>query len=305
MILIGSRALKHYGLSRKCVDWDFIGSINELNGLKFLSSHTLEKSYSTILRIGDEIIEFTIAKPEDKLIKIDKENVSFNKVFGWTYDIPTIESLLSIKEATADFLNREKHFEDINWIYSKYPGLKKDEDLYHAKRSEIGERVALSTNNKYQFFHKYHDVEKIEHDKLHDLVAGLLFYDAYPTYKLFVVGDTEVSEKAWNNLSEDTKIRRFAEETLVLTLERWYIPKLLKHGVHNPKIKQNFVHMSSVLCEHVLRGLKDEDPFMSQWGRDHRERVVKAVNAYAGMLVSKRFPKWFYDELYQMRFKNA
>lgn len=302
MILIGSRALAHHGLLRKCVDWDFIGSYNELNGLKFLSSHTVEKPYSTILRIGDEIIEFSIAAPEDKLIKIDKENVAFKKVFGWTYDVPTIESLLAIKAATAQFLNREKHFEDINWIYKSFPLIKTDLDLYNAKRAEIDERVKLSANNKYQFFHKYHHVEKIEHDKLHDMISEMLF-TGYPTYKLFVSGDTEVSFKAWSNLSHALKLSRFIEETLVLTLERWYIPKLMKHGVHNPKIKANFVHMSSVLCEHVLRGLKDEDEFMSQWGRDNREQVMLAVKKYAEKLISLPFPQWFTDELYRMRFK--
>lgn len=301
MILIGSRALAQYGLSRKCVDWDFIGTESELASLKKQAQHYISKEYSTILKIDNHIVEFSLYKEVDDLIKI---NCRVSK-FDLSISIPTIPSLLAIKEATADFLNREKHFEDINWIYEKFPDIRRDEDLYHAKRTEIANRIAEATENKYQFFHKYHDVEKIEHDKLHDMIAELLF-EGYPTYKLFVEGDVEVSEEAWNRLPEVMKLRRFIEETLVLTFERWYIPKLLKKGIYNPHTKKKFVMMSGVLAEHVLRGLKDEDPFMSQWGRDNRDKVLLGVKAAASSLVTtKELPKWFYETLMRMRFNEG
>lgn len=301
MILIGSRALAHHGLKRKCIDWDFIGTEAELSDLKFASNHYIDKEYSTILKIGNEIVEFTLFKLPDAEIRLQR---GFCQDFqSISYFLPTIEDLLSIKEATADFLNREKHFEDINWIYETFPNIKRSEELYLLKHAEIKARVEKSKENKHQFFHKYHDVEKIEHDKLHDMIAELMF-EGYPTYKLFVGGDVEVDEVAWNKLPEMMKLRRFIEETLVLTFERWYIPKLLKKGVYNPHTKKKFVMMSGVLAEHVLRGLKDEDPFMSQWGRDNREQVLLAVKAAASGLVYKELPSWFYETLIRMRFNG-
>lgn len=301
MILIGSRALAHYGLKRKCIDWDFIGSEKELEELKFVSDFFITKEHSTIFKIGPEIIEFTLSKEIDSGIVVQGPKKYFSHFLF--YQVPTIQSLLAIKEATADFLNREKHFEDINWIYKTFPDIKGDEDLYRAKHLEIKTRIKTAKARKFEFFHKYHNIETIEHDKLHDMVSSILDFGV-PTYHLFVTEDTKISEEHWNKLPEILKLRRFIEETLVLTLERWYIPQLLKNGVHNPHTKKRFVHMAGVLAEHTIRGLRDENPCMRNWAKDNQERIKLSVNNFADILIKTPFPKWFNETLLRIRLND-
>lgn len=299
MILIGSRALAHYGLKRKCIDWDFLGSQIELDKFKSMASNIVETKHSTVLKIGDDIVEFSIATHFDKTLMMTYGNQTYC-FRGMYYEIPDIEGLLAIKQATANHLNREKHFEDINWIHSEFPDIVMDQPLYDHKDWEIETRVKEAKANKHEFFHKYHDVEKLEHDKLHDMIAEM-FFDGYPAYKWFVTTDTTPSKEAWVKMSETMKLRRFIEETIVLTLERWYIPKLLKRGVYNPYTKKAFPKMIQTLGEHVIRGLRDEAPFLSEWGKANKELVLNALKPYGKKLVSQDFQKWFYDELLEKR----
>jgi hypothetical protein len=197
MIIIGSTALKHFGLNRQ-----------------------EPKDLDIFISIGDKIPEekcdyHIISKDLYAMFKYVESN-------GLHYVIP--DHIYTLKCSHFAWNQHwEKTLQDILWLNHK--GCKIVPELY-TKLKQFWETVHGSKDflcldkTKKDFFTdgvKY----KYDHDWLHELVA----YPNPPVYTkcLRPGADVMISKKSFDKLTNDDKIRMFREEITVIAIERWLV----------------------------------------------------------------------------------
>jgi len=221
-----------------------------------------------------------------------------------------------MKCATAECIHEWKHKYDRELIEKTVTSLARNTKLYRDRLKETQERVANSDKNKYEFFHKNSLKETkiatipeyIAHDRLHELVADLVGI-TLPTYIRITSGDVAVAQELFNKLSHEQKIDLMMEESLVLALERWFIPQMVERGINHrlvPMFYNNNEAMPTyLLLKHVnLKGLIGEADYIVQFGRNHFNEIEKRwVEAKKKIKDNGGFPQWFYDEIFVLREK--
>ena len=168
-------------------------------------------------------------------------------------------------------INFDKHMKDVIFLKSKGCKLIPDfyEILYKAWEEKHGSKshIKLSVPND-KFFNK-NVTRKMDHDKLHELVA---FYDR-PLHEQIRkdLNNPLPSKSKWDNLSYDDKIKCSLEEIYVIYLERFSnypinhgIVKALKHlitsmtkGYFNLFLIENFEELRTYPKDH-LKGILNE-----------------------------------------------
>lgn len=272
MVLVGSRALSKYiDLNRKLGDFDiWVKSWNQIP--KFLKNIEPVKS-TDISRVflyeGDIFDLVKIKDPTD--IEIYDRSSETISLFSENLKCANLEDLFYMTEVSSLLFNRVKYKSDLAILKSKY-ALKLDSSFVDRRFKETSDRLKKSRSNKKEFFHKYDLPEDIEHDLLHEWVADHLNLKV-PTYKLFIEGDTTPKEEFFNNLPLENKLSRFVEETMVLSFERWLVPKLIELGAYNSKVLDVYFNLDNPACpprkllNHVcIKGLRDEPVFMKNFG---------------------------------------
>jgi hypothetical protein len=314
MILIGSRALNHYmDLNRPMHDWDFIMDEYELTTFDSLYKHykVKETNYSIIYDIQGNIVE--IRNPKN-LDPTDKELLELNQYCGEFYTetpflcravVPKIQFLYDIKKSTKLCIDEPKHSHDLNLI-EKHFDIHLETNFFKRRLAETKERTDKSNKVKYDFFHKYHIPEYVLHDRLHDMIADLLDMN-YPTYKRITVADTDISEELFNKLTHEQKISLMMEESLVLNLERWFIPQMVENGINYRLIDKfynnNEAMPTYLILKHVcVKGLKGEADYITKFSRLHFFEIEKEwIKAKEKIKSKKGFPTWFFNELFELR----
>jgi len=311
MILIGSRALNYYiPLNRVMHDWDLIMSQKSYESFDALFSKfkVKETDYSIIYDIKGEIFEVRNPKTLDDSDQILLNNKcdAISTPVGWI-NVPSLDVLYDIKVATASHIKEPKHSNDVKLMEEHYPYLKdRCSDFYIQRYNEIEERVKKSNKIKYDFFHKYHIPEYIYHDRLHDMIADLLDLNI-PTYKRITVADTDISEECFSKLTHAQKVSLMMEESLVLNLERWFIPQMIENGINYRLIDKfynnNEAMPTYLILKHVcLTGLKGEATWITEFSRANFFEIEKEWQSAKIKIKEKGgFPTWFYNELFDIR----
>lgn len=319
MILIGSQALNYYKkLDRKLHDWDLLGTPDEIDKFNKTWGKYLVKStdYSFIYDINGKIVEVrnpaTLDETDHILIKYSLGNPHMDTFFGRVY-IPSIQFLHDLKRATAEYIKEPKHYYDLTFIIQNWgPGtsgnLDLDSEFYRKRLQETKFRIEKSGKKLYDFFHKYHIPEYILHDRLHDMIADLLDLNI-PTYKRITVAETDIAEDLFNKLTHEQKVNLMMEESLVLNLERWFIPQMIENGI-NYKLIDHFYNNNEamptyLILKHVnLKGLKGEKEYIVNFGKNNFFEIEKAwIEAKEKIKAKGGFPSWFFQELFDLRDK--
>lgn len=315
MILIGSQALNYYvQLDRKLHDWDFVTTEQGLaNFNKDFGQYLVkETNYSLIYDVNGELVEIRNPKfldeTDKELLNVDLSawvNVKQTK-FGAVI-VPTLECLYDIKKSTALCINEPKHRYDLNLLEQKFPFLKKNETEFFKKRlEETRTRTKVANRNMYEFFHKYHIPEYIEHDRIHQMFADLLGLNM-PTYARLTVGPTEISEDLFNKLTHDQKVSLMAEESLVLAMERWFIPQMIENGINHRLIDHFYNNNEAMptykILKHVnITGLKGEAQYVVDFGRNYFFEIEQKWCHYKEVIKSQGgLPRWFLSEIFDLR----
>ena len=310
MILIGSRALNEYiPLNRVMHDWDFLMSQEELDKFnKQYSEFLVKKTNSSfIYDIKGSIVEIT--NPEnltysDKILLRAKYKSVVETPFG-SWFLPTVQVLYDLKKATAECIDEPKHKYDQQLIEVNYQ-VDKNSGFYNLRLEETKERIAKSNKVMYDFFHKYHIPEYVLHDRLHDMLADLLSL-SMPTYKRITVAETDVSEELFNKLTHEQKVSLMVEESLVLNLERWFVPQMVEKGINHRLIDMFYNNNEAMptykILKHVnLTGLKGEAKYITDFGKANFFEIEKEWQQAKNTIKSKGgFPSSFYDELFKLR----
>lgn len=312
MVLIGSIALNfHIPLNRQIHDWDLIGTEYQLVVFNKKWGKFLVKStdYSYIYDIDGEIVEIRNPQYLDKT-----DNVMLNSEYNYFFDtkfgeccIPDLHALYDIKKATIAYNNEPKHLHDFDLIKSKI-GIQVDNWFFKERLEETRKRHENSREKLHDFFHKYHIPEYVLHDRLHEMLANLLDINI-PTYKHITTAETDISEELFNKLSHEQKVSLMVEESLVLNLERWFIPQMVENGINHKLIdffyNNNEAMPTYLILKHVnLTGLKGEAQFITDFGKANFFEIEKSWIAAKEKIKSKGgFPGWFYNELFSLREK--
>lgn len=326
MLLVGSKALNAYlKLGRVIHDWDFWMSDAEASEFdnKYSDKKVKMTDFSTLYDIDGTIVE---VKSESQFETTDGHIFDLTKFDGFYENIetpwgkarvPCIQFIYDMKKATALCIDEWKHHYDLKLIEECYGHeIEKDSDLFEDRLKETKARIARSEKNKFEFFHKTAlgdqkisgIPEYILHDRLHEMIADLTGI-GLPTYLRITDGDVSISLDQFNKLSHYQKLCLMVEESLVLALERWFIPQMIENGINHKLIPKfysnNEASPSYLLLKHVnIKGLIGEKDYITQFGRDNFADIEKLWIVMKDRIHGNGgFPQWFYNELFEIREK--
>lgn len=319
MLLIGSQALNTYiPLSRQMHDWDILLTQEEFSVIKEKhlpfyrhiktvgSTHIYE--YPNPNPKGNIILELHVDSgftPSDKLLveKMHKYALVQTPI-GMAF-VPHLQDLYDIKRATAVYIDEPKHKADVELMEKNFR-LEVETKLFHMRLEETKERVGKQEKVKYDFFHQYHIPEYIKHDYLHEVIADGMGV-SYPTYKRIIDAEVNVSEDLFNKLTHDEKVSLMVEESLVLALERWFIPNMVEKGINYVLIELFFNNNEGLptykLLKHCcITGLKGEKEYITGFARENFFEIEKAwIEAKQKIKKNGGLSVEFYDKLFKVR----
>lgn len=320
MLVVGSIALKYWlnDIGRTIHDYDIWMSNEEFNRFcnDYYKFEIKEAKYSYLFEIDKKIYEI---KPYYKMEETDKlifDN-STNKTFQ--VDIPYIgmcfvacpQTVYDMKKATLHGgITEPKHSYDFNLLEAnahKY-FFKRNSDIFKLRLEETKKRVASEKKVKYDFFHKYHIPEYVVHDDLHVMIADLIDLKI-PTYQKITTAETDISEELFNNLSHHEKLSLMVEESLVLALERWFIPQMIENGINHKLIDMFYNNNEGLPTYRILQhccitGLKGEAEYITKFSRENFFEIEKLWIQYKSTIANKKgFPSWFFNQLFELRDK--
>jgi hypothetical protein len=319
MILIGSQALNHYvPLNRKMHDWDFIMTREELVDFhcEYYQYKVKETDYSILYDINGTIVEIRNPDhldPTDEVLLSNPVNYvkKMNTPFGETY-VVELAYLYDIKRSTAECIPEHKHQYDLKLMQDTFKFTNEFESQFYKKRlAETQQRTKKTNKDMYDFFHKYHIPEYVVHDRLHEMIADLLDLPM-PTYVRTITGAVTTVPELYHKLTHEQKVSLMVEESIVLSLERWFIPQMIENGI-NYRVIDKFYNNNEAMptykiLKHVnLVGLKGEADYVVQFGKDNFFEIEKEwIKAKEVIKAKGGFPDWFFQELFDLRkrYKN-
>lgn len=314
MVLVGSKALQHYipDLGRVTHDWDLWMSNAEFELFEKTKQPYLVKKTDkfSIFEVNKEIFE---VKSYSQLWETDKEIFNRTKYSVFVsqtpmgeVSIPSREDLYVMKATTVPFINEPKHQHDLTLLTLE--NMEVDNDFFQRRIEETRKYYEKEKQVKYDFFHKYHIPEYIVHDNLHVIIGDLLGLNL-PTYLRITTAETDIAEDLFNKLTHEQKISLMVEESLVLALERWFLPQMIENGI-NYKLAENFYNNNegfatyNILKHCCITGLKGEAEFITNFSRTNFFEIEKAWQNAKLVIKSKGgFPQSFYNEIFELRKK--
>ncbi len=323
MVLIGSKALQEYvkDIGRTTHDYDVLMSQEEFDQFDHIYRRYFIKKVGytylyEIVCVG--IVEVLI---EPGFTSSDKDIWYYAISKDFIVDLPfgkaavlSVESLFDVKKATAEFILEPKHKHDLEVMVKNYPylGSRMDTEFYIKRREEIRERISKQDKVKYDFFHKYHIPEYIKHDYLHEVIADLMDL-AIPTYERITTAEVIISEKFFNNLTHEQKVSLMVEESLVLALERWFIPQMIERGINYKLIgifdnNNEGLPTYKILKHCCITGLKGEAEYITNFARENFFEIEKEwIKAKAKIKEKNGFKDDFYKQIFELRdkYKNG
>lgn len=313
MVLIGSRALQHYipNIGRVVHDWDFMVSKKELEKFHSTYSQHLIKTVNgvTLYEIPSiGVVELSCVEgwmPSDFLMY--EACLELTETFFGKALVPPLNMLYEMKLATAEFIKEPKHEHDVELMEVECVKFgEKYSEFYHMRRAEIKARLEKETKVKYDFFHKYHIPEYIKHDYLHEVIVDLIG-QALPTYIKITTAETDIGEELFNRLTHQEKVSLMAEESLVLALERWFVPQMVENGI-NFKLLEVFDNNNEglptykILKHCCITGLKGEAEYITNFSRANFFEIEKLWIDYKQKIKEKGgFSSDFYCIIFKLR----
>lgn len=321
MVLVGSKALEFYlgDLGRVTHDFDLWMSESQYKVFKenFKNDLIKETEKNSIFEINGQIFEVKqrsqLSETDNVIFKNNAHNPNNNITVGnfiLNCKVTSLKDLYVMKFTTVPFIDEPKHQHDLKLMEKHNPKIKQemDIDFYNKRLEETRLRFENEKQVKYDFFHKYHIPEYIVHDYLHEIIANLLDIKM-PTYQRITVAETDIAEDLFNKLSHEQKISLMVEESLVLALERWFVPQMIENGI-NHKIVENFYNNNEgfatykILKHCCITGLKGEAEYITNFSRNNFFEIEKIWQEAKSKIKAKGgFPKEFFNQLFELREK--
>lgn len=299
MLLIGSQALKYYtNLDREPLDWDFIGTIDEIESFIQARKDEVESAYPSnegkkmIVKLKGELpIEFEIAwegSTAEKLLEL----ITKDSIREWAccllgnveqeYEFPSPNVLYELK-LSHRFLKNSPHFlktmRDIQLMRSLGAQIEHPEWLKEREKETYNYSHPKLSVSKDEFFKKDDGqvVYIYDHDSIHIAMAR---FDR-PAYEYFKPEGSQVlcDKKMFFDSPEEIKLASVVEEATVLALERSQIPY---KGLVDPK--WSFKMALFKVCTSITSGYWREyaysvyDQVLGLYDEKYVEKFWKAVD---------------------------
>ncbi len=257
-ILIGAQALiYHKRINRDSFDYDLLSLSNQ--GLIKENGLTKDYSYvfSTEKRTNKDIYDYCLKNSQHFMFLPDNTKV-----------IVAPLEILKLLYSSSLPLQKNKHLISLEALKD----IKLDdflETILEKRSKETEVSVLRQHQEKDIFFNKYEIQRFIDHDKLH------LFLNPEPIYLKFLKKDSyvEIDQKIFESANFEDKQQLIFEETIVLMLERFFIPKVkLMPHFFNDFLYQIFLtdtHSVSLFYLNKLTNknlLKDHPQFIADFG---------------------------------------
>lgn len=219
MLLVGSHALAYYGRlkGRNPDDFDLLTTANAhgvrtIKGIKY-DFHSTTKDETT-----KKIYELCQV--------MDLPSVSI-PLWGEVKVAPLeILKVLKISSVPTD---KAKHL----WDLSSLEDILLNQDMIQLAKERLQETQDRLKKDK--FFNQYDVFRIMDHDELHAYV------NAVPSYLKIVENSVEPQKHKFESLTTEEKNRIVFEECLVLSLERWLIPKMVAIPQASEAFAQKFL----------------------------------------------------------------
>ena len=244
MLLIGSQALKYWGLlKRDPKDWDFIANIEEVedfisrNKERILTAYPTNSGKKMIVHMKDELpIEFEIAWEEttgDTLLKRYKNKrcaeviLTLNNIIeGSVITIADLNTLFELKHSHR-YLKNSPHFlktmKDWRFLRDECGCVIENEDWVKQREKETYNYSHPKLNVSKDNFFKGDEVPYVyDHDTVHIAVKK----GEKPAYEYYLTDGEEVKccKEKFFKAPEEVRLNGVLEEAMVLALERSQIP---------------------------------------------------------------------------------
>lgn len=265
MLLIGSRALvannPELVNTRKCVDWDFICTIEQ-----FKEWHKANK----------ENLQFAIPTQQGKYYHArDKDGMNYEFELAWegtsaamildwygqgdktalNYDLLMIKESHKYKRNSPHFL---KTMADIKFLREKIHGkvqdswAKEEREFFNLRESESYTYAHPKLNVSSKDFFNGDGVNYVyDHDEIHKIVA----VESSPAYTKYMQDGAQVmtSKEKFFSVDQRTRLLGGLEESMVLALERSQVPHGLgKEGGPTPRWSFEMALMK--VCSSITSG---------------------------------------------------
>jgi hypothetical protein len=226
-ILIGSRALNYWFPSFEITpdtDWDII-SDKPIEGAEFHPSNFLNNSEVEMFTDENHVVEFN----GQEVLVCDVLGLAIIKRSHLHREIGWDKSITHYHKWLARFMidaNCSDSFEEMRTSW------KAKQDKFLAERirltNEAFPQPHPKLNQSVEDFFDDYVVKKYNHDRLHEIVA---YNPNQPLYKRLQDDPSSAWCKVdkWNDLSYDDKLKCIAEETYVIAIERFLVPKDWKY----------------------------------------------------------------------------
>lgn len=288
-LLIGSRALKHFGekylsIADRTWDWDWICSFEDFRhdisdiGVKKVKQLGSNKA---VIFSDKKISEYEIAYSNSSssiLLDIAKRDSSVATLSPNGIDyIATPDTIFALKKSHRYLKNSPAFLKTmIDYRHLRSMGCKIPNSLRDWYTLRVGETYnykhpRLKSTTKDDFFKDDQVPYKYDHDTIHLAVKHL----DQPAYNYFKPNTAEVecSREMFEALDEKVKLYSVLEESYVLALERSQIPA---PGVITPK--QSFLIALSKVCTSITSG----------WWREYAyENYFKVLDMYSDSYIDR------------------
>lgn len=303
MLLIGSRALVANNPElegvRKCVDWDYICTIEQFSAwhkankanLQFAVPTQQGKYYHARDKDGMNY-EFELAWPgtsAEMLLKMYPSQ-QYGKG-GFTQEPVVINEDLLLIKLSHRYKRNSPHFlktmSDINFLREKLGVFYKDQSWMDEQQLEV---FKLRESESYTYAHPKLNVSSkdffngdgvnyiYDHDSIHLAVAILGDWDTFsrkprPAYTFYMKDGSEVMTSKEKFYSVEEKIRLYGvyEESCVLALERSQIPHGLgKEG--GPTARWSFEMALMKVCTSITSG------YFREYAWENYQKVLDLYN---------------------------
>lgn len=301
MLLIGSQALKYYTkLDREPRDWDFIGTIDEIESFIQERKDEVESAYPSnegkkmIVKLKNELpIEFEIAwegSTAEKVLQFTKLNLADHNMKEKVVPaldklaiLPSLNILYELK-LSHRYLKNSPHFlktmRDIQLMRSLGAQIEHPEWLKEREKETYNYSHPKLNVAKDEFFKKDDGqvVYIYDHDSIHIAMAR---FDK-PAYEYFKPEGSQVlcDKKMFFDSPEEIKLASVIEEATVLALERSQIPY---KGLVEPL--WSFKMALFKVCTSITSGYWREyaysvyDQVLALYDEKYVEKFWKAVDA--------------------------
>lgn len=300
MLLIGSQALKYYTkLDREPRDWDFIGTIDEIESFIQERKDEVESAYPSnegkkmIVKLKNELpIEFEIAwegSTAEKVLQFTKLNLADHNMKEKVVPaldklaiLPSLNILYELK-LSHRYLKNSPHFlktmRDIQLMRSLGAQIEHPEWLKEREKETYNYSHPKLSVSKDEFFKKDDGqvVYIYDHDTIHIAMAR---FDK-PAYEYFKPEGSQVlcDKKMFFDSPEEIKLASVVEEATVLALERSQIPY---KGLVDPK--WSYVYALQKISTSITSGWFREfcwsnyDKALALYDEKYVEKFWKAVD---------------------------